>query len=182
MDHNVMDAVPEKDGDVLFENVHVRDRKFFKEFYTFFFFKRPILIALYMIMALSITVNLISFFLGEKDSLLWTITPILWFLLVLFLWWRNIKVATARQKESGNGEWIVYTIKILEDRILYETSLGTTMEFGMGKIKRISRTKSYLLLRTSASQIIPIQKDAFEQGTYEDFCEFLRSKGYKVKE
>ena len=182
MDHNVMDAVPEKDGDVLFENVHIRDRKFFKEFYTFFFFKRPFFVVCYILMALSIVVNIISFFFGEKDSLLNVIFPVLWFLLALFLWWWNVRAATAQQKESGNGEWIVYTIKILEDRILYETSLGTTMEFGMGKIKRISRTKSYLLLRTSASQMIPIQKDAFEQGTYEDFCEFLRSKGYKVKE
>ena len=180
MDTNDYMNVREEEG-VLFENTHLRDRKFFKAFYTFYFFKRPILTALYIVMALSVAVNLISFFLGEKDSLQWTIAPILWFLLVLFLWWRNIKVATARQKESGNGEVIVYTIKIFEDRILYKTSLGTTMIFEIAGIKRIDCTKSYLLLRTTAYQIIPIEKDCFTKGTYEEFCDFLRTKGYKVK-
>ena len=182
MDSNgISTVVVEEENEVLFENTHVRDGKFLKEFYAFSFFKRPILIVIYVIMALSATVNVISFIMGTRESLMWAIGPLLWFLLVVFLYKRNVSVGLKRQMEDGNGKLIVYTIKVLEDRILYKTSLGTEMTFELPRIKRVNATKSYLLLQTFAYQMIPVQKDCFTKGSCEDFCEFLRSKGYKVK-
>ncbi|MBE6628900.1 MAG: YcxB family protein [Ruminococcaceae bacterium] len=182
MDNNgISTFAVEEEAEVLFENIHVRDGKFFKEFYSFTFFKRPLLIALYVSMVLSVITNVVSFIMGTRERLVWTIGPILWFLLIFFIYKRNVSVGLKRQMEDGNGKLIVYTVKVLEDRILYKTSLGTEMTFELQKIKRVNCTKSYLLLQTFAYQMIPVQKDCFTKGSYEDFCEFLRAKGYKVK-
>ena len=44
--HSTFDYTPEQNGqnEVLFENTHVRDKAFWKEFYTYAFLKRPIFI------------------------------------------------------------------------------------------------------------------------------------------
>ena len=104
MDQNdtLQDVSVQSEG-ILFENTHTRSKAFFKEFYKYYFFKRPIFFVLHILMAASLIINLLDFFLGDSNSLVGVIAPALY---VLFVFWVPIvsaRTASAREKENGNG-------------------------------------------------------------------------------
>ena len=182
MDQNgtLQDAAVQPE-EALFENTHTRGKAFFKEFYTYYFFKRPIFVILYIIIACSFAINLIGFLLADSDSLVGVIVPVLYFLFVPGVSALNIRMATAREEENGNGSEIVYHVKVTDTTVGYSTSLGTQYEMELSKIKKVYTTKNYILLQTPTKQVYPIKKDGFTKGTYTEFCAFLQSKNFNIK-
>lgn len=49
----------------MFENSYVRTRKIHKEFYRYFCFRQPLMIAVYIVFGVSLAANLVSFFCGQ---------------------------------------------------------------------------------------------------------------------
>ena len=181
--HSRFDYTPAQDGqnEVLFENTHVRDKAFWKEFYTYAFLKRPIFILIYIACGISLAANILSIFTSSDHSPFGLVFPIVY---GLFVWWvvaRSIKMANKRENENGGGNPIVYTTEITNDTVHLQTTLGTNYEVALSTVKRVAQTKNYLMLRTPTAQFYPIKKDGFTKGTYEDFCAHLRAKGFKVK-
>ncbi len=181
--HCSFDYVPEQNGqnEVLFENTHIRDKAFWKEFYTYAFFKRPIFILVYIAMGISLVANLLSMFTDRDPSLFGIVFPIAY---ILFLWWvvaRSIKMSIKREAENGNGSVIVYTIEITNDTVTMHSTKGSTHELALSSVKRVIQTKNHLMFQTQAAQLYPIKKDGFTKGTYADLCAHLRAKGFKVK-
>ena len=182
MDNNVMtDYIPAEENEVLFENTHVRDRDFFKEFYFFAFFKRPLMIAVYVLMAIYFVASILLIVFWDQSEWFGIIVPTVYLLWNFLFYKLSVKNATRRQEENENDGQIVYTTRIAGDRLRCQTSHGADFGLELTKIKRVVCTKNYLLLHTQANQMYPFLKNAFTKGTYEDFCEFLRAKGYKVK-
>ena len=181
--HSTFDYTPEQNGqhEVLFESTHVRDKAFWKEFYTYYFFKRPIFIALYILMTLAFFSALKDFFVGDDISIIAVMIPPLYILFVVFIAVYSARLANKRETENGNGNPIVYTTEITSDTVRLQSSLGTNHEITLATVKRVAQTKNYLMLRTPTAQFYPIKKDGLTKGTYEDFCAHLRAKGFKVK-
>ena len=179
--NNMFDHASTQSEEVLFENIHTRSKAFFKEFYTYYFFKRPIFFVLHILMAASLIINLLDFFLGDSNSLVGVIAPALY---VLFVFWASIvsaRTASAREKENGNGSEIVYHVKVTDTTVGYSTSLGNKYEMEFSKIKKVYTTQNYILLQTPTKQVYPIKKDGFTKGTYTEFCAFLQSKNFNIK-
>ena len=179
--NNMLDHASAQSEEVLFENIHTREKSFFREFYTYYFFKRPIFFVVHILIAASFIINLLDFFLGDSNSLLGVIAPVLY---VLFVFWVSIlstRTATAREKENGNGSEIVYKVQVTDATVDYSTSLGNKYEMEFLKIKKVYTTKNYILLQTPTKQVYPIKKDGFTKGTCAEFCAFLQSKNFNIK-
>ena len=81
MDNNVMtDYIPAEENEVLFENTHVRDRNFFKEFYSFAFFKRPLMIAVYVLMAIYFFASILLIVFWDQSEWFGIIVPTVYLL------------------------------------------------------------------------------------------------------
>ena len=181
--HSTFDYTPEQSGqnEVLFESTHIRDKAFWKEFYTYAFLKRPIFILIYIAVGISLVANLLSFFTDGEPRPFGLVSPIVY---ALFVWWvvaRSIKMSIKRENENGGGNPIVYTTEITNDSVRLQTTLGTNYEVSLSNVKRVVQTKHYLMLKTPTAQFYPIKKDGFSKGTYEELCAHLRAKGFKVK-
>ena len=183
--HTPFDYIPpeqEQESEaVLFENTHVRDKSFWREFFTYFNFMKPLSMACSIFMWIFFLINLILFVPFGKGSWLLAVLPPVCTLLVLLLTVSNIRISCKREQENGNGAQITYVTKISNEKVRLETSLGTNYEIAFTTVKRVVQTKNYLMLQTPTKQYCPIKKDGFTKGNYQELCAFLRAKGYKVK-
>ncbi len=179
--NNQHDYIPETGDEVLFENTSTRDKTFFSEFFTCLYFKRPVYIVVYALMAVCFLVNLAAHLLKAEDSLFGLLFPPFYVVLMAFSVWLNTNSSYKRELENGNGTPIVYTLQFTPNTVRCVVSLGANYELPISSIKKVIQTKHYLLLKTPAKQFYPIKKDAFTKGNYEDFCYFLQSKNLKVK-
>lgn len=178
----LFDYIPGQQGpdEVLFESAHVRDKSFWREFYGFSLFKRPFNVVISVFMALYFVGFLFLWIFGGDFSGA-LIIPIIWVALVAFLYFKNVKISLAREEEISNDTPTVYTIRITNSGMTYTSSLGTKHETDLSKIKKVWITKHYLMLQTPSKLCFTVKKDGFTVGTYEEFCAFLRAKGFKVK-
>ncbi len=165
---------------VLFENTHVRDKNFWREFFTYFNFMKPLSIACSIFLWTFFLINLILFVPLGHGSWLLAILPPVCTLLVLLLTVSNIKISCKREQETGNGTQITYTMQIYDTMVRLKSSLGHDFVLEFATVKRVVQTKHYLMLQTPTKQCYPIKKDGFTKGSYEELCAFLRAKGYKV--
>ena len=183
--HTPFDYIPpeqEQESEaVLFENTHMRDKSFWREFLTYSNFKRPPSVACYTIMAFVFIYSLIQTLTSDETFLFGLVFPPLFCLLMLVFTLTGIKTALKREQENGNGAQITYLTRISDAKICLETSLGTNYEIAFTTVKRVVQTKNYLMLQTPTKQCYPLKKDGFTKGSYEELCAFLRAKGYKVK-
>lgn len=170
-------SVPESEP--TFENTHIRDKQFFKEFY-----KRSLLspshIVIYIFLGLSFLSNVCTYIFAHVVFWSILIAPICFFVFIA-TYFINVRIMNNRQQELSADQPIVYTTQFVEDRMIVQNSLGTKHDLPLSIVSKCIFTKHYILLATKAKQSFPIKKDGFTKGTYEDFCSFLSSKGYKVK-
>ncbi len=171
------DYIPQREA--LFENHHVRDKAFFKEFYASLLLKRPIMIASGILMLVCFVFNLLSELILEESSLYLFILPPAIFALALFSYWINVRTMTRREAELSSGEPLFYLTRIYAEELEMTSKLGGELKIALSTIKTVKATKQYLLLGTAAKQYFPIKKDGFTVGTCEELCAFLRAKGYR---
>lgn len=176
---NAFDYIPDQFGEVLFEGVQEHDKQFYREFFTYSYFKRPVQIVISALMLLYLIAAFFVFFYWGDGF--WLFIPVFYFSLMAVLCIKGIKASWAREQEISNGIPVTTTVRITEFGIIQTNTLGTRYEVDFAKIKWVFTTKSYLFLQTSANLCFSIKKDALTIGNYEALCAFLRSKGYKVK-
>ncbi len=164
----------------LFENSHTREKQFFQEFFRYYCFFRPTWIVLWCISSLYLIFGIISCFGGEPYWFSIFLLPCI-ITLQLFSYFLNVRTSVARQQEGNQSAPISYTVEIFQDKICIKTSLGTVQAYSFADIKSLFSTKHYLFLNTRARQAIPLEKDKFTKGNYQELCAFLKQKGYKVK-
>ncbi len=163
----------------LFENTHTRDRQFFKEFYAYALFRRPILICSFAVIILAFSVNLLSFLCFDEPVSLWLFVAPAFLLIYVVLYFANVRISVARENENADGAATVYTVQLTETAVILSTSLGTRIEMEYSKFKKLTLTKHFLLLQTKTKQVFPLKKNGFTVGTYEECRAFLRAKNLK---
>ncbi len=167
----------------LFENRHVRDEAFFKDFFRATLLKRKVMLVMWSIVLFSSAVNLLSWILNSSTpALIFAVAfPLLAAFVYLYPYTKSVRVMTAREAELVSGELKPYITQCFEEEIRFLTPHGGDATVEYAKIKRVKVSRDYLLLGTATRQYFPIKKDGFTVGTYEAFCAFLRAKGYSFQ-
>ena len=90
---------------------------------------------------------------------------------------KYVKTWYAREVEprATNGT-TTYTIEVYEDKLVHCSTLGTRQDLELSRIKKVVKTKSYILLQSNANLLYVFDKNGFTKGTLEEFLDFLRKK------
>lgn len=167
--------------DILFENSYVRNKALVKELYAFYFFRRPLIIASHILLALCIPLHLYNYFMSGWDAVHWLLVfLIIYFFLRIPLYFHQVNTVLRRDRELFDGEISISTV--VTDQCLEITSPdGAINQFSLEKIIKVHQTKNLILLHSKAKLTFIIRKDAFTKGSADEFKAFLRSKGIKIK-
>lgn len=166
----------------LFVNSYSETVEDLKEQYFFSYIKnyKPYLV--YAVFSIIYVLG-VKWFFPYISNIFLFVAPFVFFMLFLaihYIKYRiNLKRAIAAFTETINMKPTNYVKAIYDDKIdLFKNGiLQTTIEFSRIKIAR--QSKSYIILCTTKVGYL-LRKDSFTVGTVEQFCEFLRSKGYKI--
>jgi hypothetical protein len=74
--------------EILFENSHVRNKELAKEVYGYYYFKRKIMVALYIILTLSFVGNLLIWIFEGMFGVALILVPV-YFLFVIYLYFNS---------------------------------------------------------------------------------------------
>ena len=170
-----------EEKEILFENRYVRDETCLKETYRYLYYKRPKRIALYALIVFEMILTLAMFTVYRKTEYLLFFLLFVFFSVVIVLgYFRGVKASVRRQEELTGGKPLVVNIEIREDGVRVYNDQSDS-DFPWSKIKKVRQTENQILLQTQANLMLIISKDGFTKGTFEDFKDFLRAKGYKIK-
>ena len=171
--------------DILFENRYKRTKEYFKEFYSYFYFKRPIAIILNVICALGFIFGVLLLLLSDpfrSENLIkfYIFFPLfIWFIMIL-RYFRSVKIRYNQDLEMNNGEPLDVKIMVTNDGIAAcFADSESKMQLPYQKIKKILKTKNYYILISEAKLSCTFKKDSFVGGDNDEFLLFLMSKGLK---
>lgn len=171
--------------DSLFENQYKCTKKYFQEFYSYFYFKKPIIIVINLLLFFGFILGILSLtfshiFFTENLVGGYIFLPIFVWIFKIIQYKRGVKTRYNQDLERNNGEPFETKIIVTDDGIDvgYLNSKEMT-HIGYSKIKKIVKTKKYYILMTEAKLCCVFKKDGFIKGTIEDFLLFLSSKGIK---
>lgn len=169
--------------EIRFENSFVRDKNTAKEIYGWWYYKRPLFVAIHIIMAL----YLFSFVLGliiSPGSAVKDLPVAAFIVFGLFIftfsYFSQVRAMVKRDAEMSGGRELVSTVTITDSEAVV-TSFESRTAIAFENLKYGFMTKNYIVLVTKARLIIILKKDSFTKGDTSGLISFLRGKGIKVK-
>ena len=165
--------------DILFENKHTRDREWSREIFRYFYFKKPMMVLFDVVFVLYFLYGIYSSIISKTIYWVIIITPIVWFLVVIFLYVRNRDVHFERNLEM-HGKEIEVTVTVTDKTVSQSLSTGSEVHLDYSNIKKAVQTKDYIFLITKTNLLYSFKKDSFTVGNADDFLAFLKNKGVKV--
>ncbi|MBQ4086961.1 MAG: YcxB family protein [Clostridia bacterium] len=174
--------------EMLFENRYVRTEQDLKAFYFRYYFGAKYLIidvifalfGLYMVLP-DVYYAVIWGFPFDASILLWGIYVFIMPVVQLIAWKRMVRITQKREAEALNGRDPEIHVSVYADEIhMGYAAIGDSI-LPYTKVKKIRQTKNLIILYSGARLGYVLRKDAFTVGSYPDFIDFLRSKGFKVK-
>ena len=170
-------------SDIRFVNEYVRDKDTAKEIYGYWHFKRPIMIFVYVMLAvytLSCLLGFIFDFENAKEFVLpFTLLLVSAFLMV-FSYFSQVNAMAKRDAEIANGRELLCETRVSDSEIT-TLALGNETKIGFENIKYAFVTGGYIVLVTKARLMYIFKKSGFTTGDADSFIAFLLEKGIKVK-
>ncbi len=167
--------------DVLFENRYTRDKQWAKDFYGYIFFRRPIMMFFNIMCAISLAVNIFLVIVSDPLEDLSVLFILIFYFLILFVrYFKGVNLEMKRSAEMYGGPVLV-ELFVKDEKISTKTSTGSEVDMLFQNVKKAINTKNYIYLQTQTKLLLCLKKDSFTVGSCEDFIEFLRNKGFKVK-
>ena len=166
----------------LFCNKFVRDEDTAKEVYVYWYFKRPLLIVVYSIIAFYSLACILGFILdfdSAKEALGVFVMSIFVFVLMIVSYHSQVKAMVQRDKEMSGGKPLCCEISVGENEITL-SALESRSSVAMSNIKSAFETENYIVVLTKARLMFIFKKDSFTKGDAESFIAFLKEKGIKV--
>ena len=160
--------------EVLFENRYVRDKEWAKDLSSYIYFCRPAIIAFDVFFLLSLLLYVIL------HDLFLLLLPMTWIFLLSFFYFKSVSITLKRDIEV-HGKVIENRVSITNEHIIIENSIGSKIYLNYVDIKKAFQTKKYIYLQTKTKLLCSFKKDGFSMGNEEEFVEFLRNKGVKIK-
>ena len=167
----------------LFCNKFVRDEDTAKEVYVYWYFKRPLLIVVYSIIALYSLACILGFILdfdSAKEALGVFVMGVFVFVLMIVSYHSQVKAMVQRDKEMSGGKPLCCEISVSDDEMTL-TALESRSPVSVSNLKSAFITKNYIVVITKARLMFIFKKDAFTQGDAEGLIAFLKEKGVKTE-
>ena len=169
--------------DSRFENEFVRDEQTAKEVYRYWYFKKPVLVAVYVVLALyaiSCIIGFIVDFDGAREYI--PIFAMICFVVALMIvsYRSQVKAMVQRDKELSHGESLCCKISVSDEEIVL-SALDNRSPVSISNVKSAFMTKNYIVVLTKARLMFILKKNSFTLGDCDGFISFLQEKGIKVK-
>ncbi|MBQ7416289.1 MAG: hypothetical protein IJW14_04560 [Oscillospiraceae bacterium] len=163
--------------DTLFECSYLHTAEMDQEFYRYWFFKRPLMVALYVLLLLGFLCGVLDYFLYFNFDVTLFLPPVAFGL--MYLTYRsNTDASQKRNLEVANGENLEIRILLTSEKVLYETSVsGRTRELPLNGIKKVIDLSSQIVLVSDAKMLYSFRKDSFTKGSAAEMVQFLKQKG-----
>ena len=158
-----------------FENRFVRTKELTKEIYSYFYFKRPLTVALFILAWIVFILHVILLILDGSYMLMGILLAPIFTLLQLLLYTQQISVTEKREKEMYDGNISVVCL-VTDECIINTASTGAESRLEYKNIAGVVQTKNLILLRTKAKVLYIFDKNGFVVGTKEEFLDFLKGK------
>ena len=169
--------------EVRFENEFTRDESTVKEIYGYWYFKKPVMIAVYAALGfyfLSCILGFILDFESAKESMP-IFAMVVFFAIFIFISYRSqVRAMVQRDREMSGGESLCCKISVSDEQMTL-TALESSSPISLGNLKSAFMTKNYIVVLTKARLMFIFKKDSFTLGDTESFIAFLKEKGVKVK-
>ena len=164
--------------ELLFENKFNRSKKDYKESYVkilFSSFLLPLIILLIFMLIILSLVYPSDYGKGETFGIAFSL--ILYLIILLN---NNIyklpELSFNRDLEQNHGNSMLSIISFTDEKVIYDSSTNTHLEFPYHYIKSVKKTKNLFLIITKANMIYILRKDSFTKGSSEEFLTFIKSK------
>lgn len=169
-------------GESCFELVYSNQPALLKELYRFTFFKRPISIALMIMVFVGSLPNLaIAYLFSSTLNLLCGLLLLLFIPIRILRYALTVKTAQQRQIELYGEETRTIQIALYNDCLTMTDHTGSNLTVSYSSMKRCYQTKNLFLLLSNANLVYSFPKDTFTKGLPEHFLPFIASRGVKVK-
>ena len=173
--------------DILFENQYKRTKEFHKEVYSFSFFKQPLNMFIYIIVALVLTGCFLSVILPRVfpvDNSVWLYISVLVIVVAIRFvrYFRAVEISRKRDLEVNNGELVEMRIILTKEGIeSCCVNSESKNHISYQSIRKIILIRHYYVLLTEAKHYIVLKKDGFVKGTPDEFLSFINSRLQNVK-
>lgn len=168
--------------EIRFENRYTRDEQTAKEIYKYWYFRRPIFIALYVILALYIPACIFGLMFDFEDAREF-IAPVIMAIVapvMMFVSYRSqVSTMVKRDREMAQGGEVVCEVSVSDEEFAV-TSLGNRTAIKIYNAKKAYITTNYIVVLTAARLMVILKKDGFTLGDAESFISFLREKGIHI--
>lgn len=166
----------------IFENQFICTKDYYKEYYKYICFKKPIMLIINIILSISFIVSILSMIFPRLVALDATTaeaniaTVLIILCLQVYVFFRNKNLAYNRALERNKGNPMEVKISITEKDINIFTNSDKDMNIEFTNIEKTIETKNYYILVSKAKLAIALKKDGFIKGTANQFKEFLKQK------
>lgn len=165
-----------------FVNQHIYTKEFYREFLSYFYFKRSYAVFYYSILAICFIFGILLVTIFDSDilAIYLLITPVIIFFIQILKYIRTKKLRYNQDLEINSGKPIEVKFSVTESEI--EVLISDSKKIiPLSKIKKVIKTKNYYLLLSHSKIGFAFKKDSFIKGAQEEFLSFLASKGFKIK-
>lgn len=168
--------------EVFFENQFICSKDYYKEYYKYTYFKKPIILALNIIICICLAVNVLCMIfpkLGIIDNYTaqTSIASVLIILCIeIYVYIRNVNLTYNRDLERNKGNTIKIKLLVTENNIKISSDLAKETRIEFENIEKVIKTKNYYILVSKAKLGIAFKKDGFIKGTAEKFEIFLKQR------
>ena len=166
----------------IFENQFICTKDYYKEYYKYICFKKPIMITINIILSISFIVSILSMIFPKivvldanmAEANIATVLIIL--CLQVYVFFRNKNLAYNKALEKNNGNPMEVKLANTEKNINIFINSEKDMNIEFTNIEKTIETKNYYILVSKAKLAIALKKDGFIKGTANEFEEFLKQK------
>ena len=173
--------------ETLFENSYTSTKEQAKEFYRYFFFRRPILIIDYILLAAILIFGLLQFimpdlFFESVYTELYIFVPVVAFAVMLFKYNQTVRVSHSRELALNHGRDMEHLDKVTAEGIeVQNIATGSVTHVSFDQITKKIETKNLYLLMMKPQLAIIFRKDGFTVGTLDGFRSFIKEKCPNLK-
>ena len=165
-----------------FINKFVRDENTAKEIYGYWYFKRPLMIVVYVILGLYTLSCILGFIVDFQSAkaAMPVFVMILFFVALMFISYRSqVKALVQRDREMSGGDPLCCDITVSDEEITL-SALESRSPVSINNFKSAFATENYIVVITKARLMFILRKDSFTEGDADGFIAFLKEKGIKV--
>ena len=166
----------------MFENKYTCTKNYYKEYYKYSYFKKPIMIILNILLSINFIINLFFIIFPQLSNIdihtaqLYIANALVIVCIEIYIYIKNVNLAYNRDLERNNGNDIEIKLIINEDDINISNNLEKDTNIEFKNVQKVIKTKNYYILMSKAKLGIALKKDSFIKGTANEFEKFLKQK------